>query len=231
VSALRHDDSLVLFPVHPLTVAKDRDAFPPRRAKDDPTEAALQVEIRLTHRDKRTPLSPQSPSRRALAQLVAHRRRLVGDNVRLTNRLTSARKNSCPHVLQWLQEKATGLVCDCLRRWPTLQAVQLARRAPLEGCCRAHHVRSADVIATRIEAIKSARALPTDAGVIAPNVLLVPALVAQLRGTLPAIADCDNAIAQRAQDLPPSLCVTPYQVLGPFWLPASLSPAAHNGNA
>src|SRR2546426_5835721 len=202
VSALQNYDCLVLFPVNPLTVAKYREAFTPSRAKDDPTDAELQVEILLKHRDKLTPLVPQSPTMRALAQLVEHRRRLVGDKVRLTNRLTSALKNYFPHVLQWFQEKDTAIFCDFLSRWPTLKAAQLARRTTLEGFFRAHHVRSADGITTRIEAIQRARALTTDAGVIAPNVLLVHALVAQLRVTLQAIADFDKAIAQRAQDHP-----------------------------
>jgi len=202
VSALRAYDFLVLFPVNPLTVAQYREAFTPSRATDDPSDAALQVELLLTHRDKLTPLSPQSPTLRALAQLVAHRRRLVGDTVRLTNRLTSALKNSFPHVLQWLQDKDTAIFCDFLSRWPTLKAAQLARRTTLESFCRAHHVRSAAVITTRIEASKSAVALTTDDGVITPNVLLVQALVAQLRVTLQAIADFDTAIALRAQAHP-----------------------------
>src|SRR5882724_6259632 len=168
VSALRNYEFLVLFPVNPLTVAKYREAFTPSRAKDDPTDAELQVEILLKHRDKLTPLSPQSPTMRALAQLVEHRRRLVGDKVRLTNRLTSALKNYFPHVLQWFQEKDTAIFCDFLSRWPTLKAVQLARRATLESFLRAHHVRPADVITTRIEAIKNAVAVATSEGVIAP---------------------------------------------------------------
>ena len=139
---------------------------------------------------------------RALAQLVEPRRRLVGDTVRRTNRVTSTLKNSFPHVLQWVQEKETAIFCDFLSRWPTLTAAQLARRTPLEGFFHAHHVRSADVITTRIEAIMSARALTTDDGVITPHVLLVQALVAQLRVTVQAIADFDQARAQRAQDHP-----------------------------
>jgi transposase len=202
VAALRKYDFLVLFPVNPLTLAKYREAFTPSRAKDDPTDAALQVELLLKHRDKLTPLIPQSPTMRTLAQLVEHRRRLVGDKVRLTNRLTSALKNYFPQVLQWFDEKDTAIFCDVLSRWPTLKAVQLARRSTLEGFFRAHHVRVADVIATRIQAIKSAIALTTDAGVIPPNVLLVQALVAQLRVTLQAIADFDNAIAPLAQSHP-----------------------------
>ena len=202
VSALRQDEFLVLFPVNPLTLAKYREAFTPSRAKDDPTDAELQVELLLKHRDKLTPLTPQSPTMRALAQLVEHRRRLVGDKVRLTNRLTSALKNYFPHVLQWFPDKDTVLFCDFLSRWPTLKAAQLARRTTLEAFFRAHHVRAADVIDSRIQAIKSAMALTTDDGVITPNVLLVQALIAQLRVTLQAIADFDTAIAQRAQAHP-----------------------------
>src|SRR4029434_4882759 len=78
VSALRQYDFLVLFPVNPFTLAKYREAFTPSRAKDDPTDAELQVELLLKDRDKLTPLTPQSPTMRALAQLVEHRRRLVG---------------------------------------------------------------------------------------------------------------------------------------------------------
>src|SRR5262244_2033994 len=202
VSALRAYDFLVLFPVNPFTLAKYREAFTPSHAKDDPTDAELQVALLLKHRDKLTPLSPQSPTMRALAQLVEHRRRLVGDKVRLTNRLTSALKNYFPHVLQWFQEKDTAIFCDFLNRWPTLKAVQLARRATLEGFFRAHHVRYADVVAQRIAALKAATPLTTDDGVIAPNTLLVQALVAQLRVTLQAIADFDTAIAQCAQNHP-----------------------------
>jgi transposase len=87
-------------------------------------------------------------------------------------------------------------------RWPPLKAAHLARRATLEGFFRAHHVRSVDVSDTRLQALKSAMALTTDDGVITPNVLLVPALGAQLRVTLQAMADVETAIAPRAQDHP-----------------------------
>jgi hypothetical protein len=107
VSALRPYDFLVLFPVHPLTLATYREAFTPSRAKDDPTDAALQVEILLTHRAKLTPLTPQSPTMRACAPLVESRRRLVGDTVRLTHRLPRALTNSVPQVLPWLDEQDT----------------------------------------------------------------------------------------------------------------------------
>jgi transposase len=202
VFALRKYDFLILFPLNPLTLARYREAFTPSRAKDDPTDAELQLELLLTHRDKLQPLHPQSPAMRALEQLVEHRRRVVGDKVRITNRLTSTLKNYFPHVLQWFSDKDTPLFCDFLSRWPTLKAAQLARRSTLETFFRDHHVRSADVVAQRLHAIKAATPLTTDEGIIAPNTLLVEALVNQLRVTLEAIETFDNAIAQRAQSHP-----------------------------
>jgi transposase len=116
VSALRQYDFLVLCPINPLMLARYREAFTPSRAKDAPTDAARQLELLLTHRDKLQPLQPQSPTMRALTQLVEHRRRVVGDTVRLTNRRTSTLKNSFPHVLHWFQDKDTAIFCDFLSR-------------------------------------------------------------------------------------------------------------------
>lgn len=68
---------LVIFPVNPNTLAKYRSAFKPSRAKDDPTDAEVALEILVHHRDKLTPLSPQSADMRVLRQLVESRRSLV----------------------------------------------------------------------------------------------------------------------------------------------------------
>src|SRR2546428_4778594 len=88
VFAWRTDDFLILCPLNPLTLSRYRDAFTPSRAKDDPTDAALPLALLLTHRDTLRPRNPHSPTMRALTPLVAHRRRMVGDKVRLTHRLT-----------------------------------------------------------------------------------------------------------------------------------------------
>jgi transposase len=202
VYALRRYEFLSLFPVNPLTLARYRQACTPSHAKDNPTDAELMLELLRTPRDTLTPLNPQSPEMRALAQLVEHRRRLVGDHVRLTHRLTSALQNDFPHVLHWFDDKDTTIFCDFLAPWPTLKAVQLARRATLERFFRNPHVRYANVIDQRIQAIKSATPLTTAEGLIAPNALLVQALVSQLRVTLQALEDFDKAIAQRAQSHP-----------------------------
>jgi transposase len=127
-----------------------------------------------------------------------------------------------PHGLHWLQEKDTTIFCAFLTRWPPRTAAQLARRSTLETFFRAPHVRYTDVSAQRIQAVPSAGPLTTDDGVIAPNALLVRALVAQLRVTLQAIADCDTASAQRAQSHPDFSLFHALPGAGPVFAPRLL---------
>jgi transposase len=221
VSALSAHNFLVLFPVNAQTVATYRQAFTPRRAKDDPSDAELQLELLLKHRDKLHVLTPQSVTMRALEQLVEDRRRLVGDQVRLTNRLTSALNNYVPQVLSWFADQDTTLFCAFLTQWPTLKAVHLARRATLERCFRQHHVQTR-IIAPRIQMIKAAVPLTMDEGVIIPQVCLVRALVAQLRATLQAIEDVDRAIAQLAPTHPDFALFHALPGAGPVFAPRLL---------
>lgn len=58
VSALLEHDFFVLFPVQPATLARYRSAFTTSRAKDDPTDAAIALELLLRHPDKLTKLEP-----------------------------------------------------------------------------------------------------------------------------------------------------------------------------
>jgi hypothetical protein len=222
VFALRQYACLVLFPINPLTLARYREAFTPSRAKDAPTAAELQLELLRTHRDKLQPLQPQSPTMRALDPLVAHRRRVVGDTVRITNRLTSTLKNYFPQVLQWFQDKDTRIFCAFLHRWPTLKTAQLARRSTLDTFFRDHQVRSAAIVAQRIHALKAAPLLTTDEGVIAPHALLGQTRVNQLRVTLEAIDTFDHAMAQYAHTQPAFPLFQALPGAGPVFAPRRL---------
>ena len=61
VSARRHDACLGRCPVTPLPGATYRAAFPPRRAQDDPTDAARQGALLRTPRDTLPPSAPTAP--------------------------------------------------------------------------------------------------------------------------------------------------------------------------
>src|SRR5260370_317167 len=70
VYALQKYDFFVLFPINPATLAKDREAFKPSRAKDDPTDAELALDLLLRHPERFAPLKPQSVAMRTLLSLI-----------------------------------------------------------------------------------------------------------------------------------------------------------------
>ena len=202
VSALLEHDIFVIYPVNPSTLAKYRRAFTPSRAKDDPTDAAIALELLRRHPEKLKPLRHESPDMRALRRLVEARRDLVQDRVRITNRLTFTLKAYFPQVLDWFRDKETDVFAAFLERWPSLPDAQRARRETIVDFFHAHSVRRASVIDRRVEAIKSERPLTSDAAVIEPARLLVEALLPQLRAVSAGIVRLDEEIARRCQQLP-----------------------------
>jgi len=176
VGARQPYDFLVRFAVPPAPLAKSREAFCLSHAQDDPTDAALALARRMTHRDQLTALQRQSAAMRALPRLVEQRRALVADKVRLTKRLTEALKQYCPQVLAWFQEKDTVVFCDVRTRWPTLKHAPRARQARLRAFFHEHSVRYPHIIEERLQAILQATPLTSAAGVIAPYRRLVEVL-------------------------------------------------------
>ncbi|MBA3712370.1 MAG: IS110 family transposase [Pyrinomonadaceae bacterium] len=199
IYALLKYDFLVLYPINPKTLAKFREAFSPSRAKDDPTDAEYLVELLVHHRDRLKPWRPDDQPTRTLQLLVEHRRRLVGDQTRISNRLTALLKGYFPQVLAWFPEMTTVLVCDFLLRWSSLDALSGVRRATLEKFFREHKSHRTDTIEKRLDAITAATALTTDGAVINASVVMVKALAAQMKTTLTAIKEFDREIAELCQ--------------------------------
>jgi transposase len=202
VSALLEHDFFVIFPVNPSTLAAYRRAFTPSRAKDDPTDAALALELLRCHPEKLSRLRRESADMRALKRLVEARRDLVQDRVRVTNRLTFTLKAYFPQILDWFRDKETEVFAAFLERWPSLPAAQRARRNTLVAFFHAHSVRRAAIIDARIDAIANERPLTTDAAIIEPGLLVVAALLPQLRALSAGIARIDAEIAARCDALP-----------------------------
>jgi len=202
VYALQKYDFFVLFPINPTTLAKYREAFQPSGAKDDPTDAELALDLVIRHPERFKPLNPQSALMRELLYLVEQRRRLVADKVRFVNRLISVLKQYYPQILEWFEKRDSMLFCDFLSRWPTLLQAKRARRNTLQAFFKAHHSSRSTIMEKRILAIKAARPLTEDKAVINAHCLLALVLVDQLRVTLRAIDQYDQAIAELAPQHP-----------------------------
>src|SRR5215510_13530192 len=116
ISALLKSDHLVLYPITPRMLAKCREALAPSGKQDDPADAQLWLELVGTHQAQLKPWRPADEHTRTLQFCVEHRRKLVQDKTRLTNRLTSVLKGYFPQVFCWFAALDTPLVGDFLTR-------------------------------------------------------------------------------------------------------------------
>src|SRR4029453_10435129 len=231
VDALRPYAVLRLCPGNPLTLAQYREAFPPAHAKDDPTDAELPRELLRTHRDQLKPLQPQSPAMRALEPLVEHRRRLVGDHVRLTNRLTRALTNDGPHVLPWFHDQAPP---SSPPSPPTGRPSKPPswRAAPPSSASAAPILGAPPTAST--SASRPSRAPPHGAPMRALS-LPLPSWFKLWSASSASPCQPSTPSTTPWRHTPSALLTspgfTPCQVLVPSWLPASAPPSAHHANA
>src|SRR3954470_16976799 len=92
---------LVIFPIHPATLANYRKSFRPSGAKGDPNDAGLLLDLLTRHREKLRRITPDTAETRTLRFLVEERRKLVNERIRFSQRLNSHLKLYFPQVLNW----------------------------------------------------------------------------------------------------------------------------------
>ena len=198
-------DFLVLYPINPSTLASYREAFSPSGAKDDPADAEYMAEIVSTHRDRLRAWMPEDDKTRTLQHLVEHRRKLIGERTRLSNRLTALLKGYFPQVLQWFPDVRTVIVCDFLTKWPSLEAVKRAKLPTLLKFFRQHNSNRRETVERRIKSIKESLPLVTDPAVVKTSAMLAAANATQMKVMIKAIKEFDREIellCSQHQDYP-----------------------------
>lgn len=196
IFALMKYDFLVLYPINPSTLSSYRKSFSPSGAKDDPTDADFLAEIVSTHRGRLRAWRPDGEQTRSLQYLVEHRRKLIGERTRLSNRLTALLKSYFPQVLEWFPDLRTALVCDFLTRWPTLEAVKRVQKRTLEKFFRQHNSNRQETVDRRIKSIKESLPLVTDQAVVKSSAMLAAAYATQMKVMIEAIKEFDRQIEQ-----------------------------------
>jgi transposase len=223
IYALCQYENLVLFPINPRTVASYRKAFQPSRAKSDPVDARILVELLLKHGDKLPIWQPEIAEIRALRQWVESRRMLVGEKVRLTNRITAALKNYYPQVLEWFEDKDTRVFCVFVERYPSLTAAQAASVEALTQFFRSHGVVRRSAIGRRIEQIaKGGIALTEDPGIVEPMQWLVETLMGQLKVLLVKLLELEAKIEELFNSMPDAELFSALPGAGPQLAPRLL---------
>jgi transposase len=171
---------LVLFPVHPTTAARYREAFCTSGAKADPSDTASLLDLLLRHRERLRQLRPDTTETRLLQFLVEARRRTVDEKTRQSNRLTDCLKLYFPQILHWFGDVASPLVGDLLQRWPSLEELQRAHPGTLHKFFHQHNCRGEERIQERIQAIYRATPATQDAAVREAGAMIARGLVALL---------------------------------------------------
>ena len=107
---------------------------------------------------------------------------LVDRRTQLSNELTSLLKGYYPQALALTGEKRYApLALAFLERWPELEALSKVRPATLRAFYHRHQVRRPELIAGRLERVRTARPLTGERALVEVSILEMQALVAELR--------------------------------------------------
>jgi transposase len=198
-------DFLVLYPIHPTTVAKYREAFKSSGAKSDPLDAGQILEILTKHRDRLHRFNPDTVETRLLGRLVEDRRKAVGLRTTHVQALGANLKEYYPQALELTNGNLSSrLAGDLLLKWPTFADFQQAKPSTLKSFYYGHNVRSPQVIERGLALAEKSQALTTDPAIVESGSRLSQMYVGLIRALNPVIEKYDQRI-QRVFDAHPEV--------------------------
>src|SRR2546421_3493117 len=128
IHALLSYDFIVIYPLHPSTVAKFREAFKSSGSKSDPLDTDQILQILTKHLELLKALQPDTEEIRLLARLVEDRRHAVDTRTSHDQAALASLKEYFPQAIELCSSNLMSrLACDLLKKWPTLEAFQQAK--------------------------------------------------------------------------------------------------------
>jgi len=224
IHALLSYDFLVIYPLHPTTVAKFREAFKSSGAKSDPLDTQQILEILTKHLDRLKPLNPDTEQTRLLGRLVEDRRKAVDLRTGHIQALLASLKEYFPQASELANGNLTSrLAGDLLKKWPTLPAFQQAKPSTIKRFYYGHNIRSPKVLEKVLLLAQRAQPLTTDPAIVESGSRLSQ-VHAQLIQTLnPLIEDYDRRIEKVFQAHPEAHLFRQLPGAGPALAPRLLS--------
>jgi len=196
IHALLSYDFLVIYPLHPMTVARFREAFKASGAKSDPLDTDQILQILTKHLDLLRPLNPDTPETRLLGRLSQDRRKTVDLRTSHIEGLSACLKEYFPQALEAFSNPASRLAADFLEKWPTLEVFQQAKPATLKRFLYKHNVRSPKRIKEVLELAKMAQPLTSDPAIVESGRRLAQMHAQAIQTLNPVIADYDSRIEE-----------------------------------
>jgi transposase len=224
IHALLSYDFIVIYPLHPSTVAKFREAFKSSGAKNDPLDTDQILQILTKHRELLKPLNPDTEETRLLARLVEDRRKAVDLRTSHIQALSAALKEYFPQALELLNGNlASRLACDFLIKWPTFEAFQQAKPSTLKRFYYGHNIRSPELIEQVLSLATTAQALTTDKAIVQSGSRLSQMYARLIQSLNPVIEDYEGHIQKVFQDHPEANLFNKLPGAGPALAPRLLS--------
>ena len=173
IHALLSYDFLVVYPIHPTTVAKFREAFKFSGVKSDPLDTDQILEILTKHLDLLKPLHPDTEETRLLARLVEDRRKTVQLRASHIQALKASLKEYFPQALEILSHNVTSrLAYDFLKKWPAFVEFEHAKPSTIQRFFYGHNVRSPELIEQVQQVARKSQPLTTDPAIVQSGVRL-----------------------------------------------------------
>ncbi len=223
IHALLSYDFLVLYPIHPTTVAKFREAFKFSGVKSDPLDTDQILEILTKHLDLLKPLRPDTEATRLLARLVEDRRKTVALRASHIQALKASLKEYFPQALEILSGNVTSrLAYDFLKKWPTFGDFQQAKPSTVKRFFYGHNVRSPKLIEKVQQVAQKSQALTPDTAIVESGVRLSQMHAEVIRTLNPLIEQYDRKIETVFSDHPEAKLFTAVPGAGPALSPRLL---------
>jgi len=224
IHALMTYDFIVIYPLHPTTVAKFREAFKSSGAKSDPLDTDQILQILTKHRELLKALNPDTEQTRLLARLVEDRRKAVDLRTSHVQALTAALKEYFPQALELVNGNLTSrLACDFLIKWPSFEAFQQAKPSTIKRFYYGHNIRSPEVMEKVLGLVKTAQPLTTDSAIVQSGSRLSQMYAQLIRTLNSVIVDYEERIEKVFHDHPEANLFNKLPGAGPALAPRLLS--------
>jgi transposase len=222
--ALLSYDFIVIYPLHPTTVARFREAFKSSGAKSDPLDTDQILEILTKHLELLKPLNPDTVETRLLGRLVEDRRKTVDLRTSHEQAALASLKEYFPQAVELCSRNLTSrLARDFLKKWPSMEAFQQAKPSTLQRFFYGHNVRSPEVIQRALHQATTAQPLTTDPAIAQSGSRLALMHLEVIQTLNPVIADYDRQIQTLFNDHPEAPLFNHLPGAGPALAPRLLS--------
>lgn len=188
-------DDFILYPVNPKQAACYRDSFVSSGAKDDRADSAYLAQMLQERIDDMKPMRPNDPLTRRIALLSENRRSLVNEKTSLIQQLTAKLKLYHPLALMLPGKIDSELGREFVRRFADPRKAKKTHKMTLTKLFQRHGLKNEERIAELIDLVRNTPIVTSDASLIEPTIILVQAIIAQLKHIDKAIQTCEQEIA------------------------------------